>query len=132
MVESVDTRDLKSLGHCGCGGSSPPSSTFTFLISLANQLICEGLFFILQDTLQGFQDLPRPMYIMNRDGFSLLVMGFTGKKALDFKLELIEAFNTMESALKEKTFHPGRMIPTECIVLTCTDKSGKDKHLHTT
>ena len=27
MVESVDTRDLKSLGHNGCGGSSPPSST---------------------------------------------------------------------------------------------------------
>ena len=27
MVESVDTRDLKSLGHYGCAGSSPASST---------------------------------------------------------------------------------------------------------
>ena len=27
MVESVDTRDLKSLGYCGCAGSSPASST---------------------------------------------------------------------------------------------------------
>ena len=27
MVESVDTRDLKSLGHCGCAGSSPASRT---------------------------------------------------------------------------------------------------------
>ena len=27
MVESVDTRDLKSFGHCGCAGSSPASST---------------------------------------------------------------------------------------------------------
>ena len=27
MVESVDTRDLKSLGHCGCAGSSPAPST---------------------------------------------------------------------------------------------------------
>ena len=27
MVESVDTRDLKSLGHCGCVGSSPTPST---------------------------------------------------------------------------------------------------------
>ena len=27
MVESVDTRDLKSLDHCGCAGSSPASST---------------------------------------------------------------------------------------------------------
>lgn len=37
-----------------------------------------------------------PMYYMNRDGFSLLVMGFTGKKALDFKLKYIDAFNKME------------------------------------
>ena len=31
MVESVDTRDLKSLGHCGCAGSSPASSTKTLV-----------------------------------------------------------------------------------------------------
>ncbi len=40
------------------------------------------------------------MYIMNRDGFSLLVMGFTGSKALQFKLDFIEAFNKMEEAIK--------------------------------
>lgn len=37
-----------------------------------------------------------PMYYMNRDGFSLLVMGFTGEKALEWKLKYIEAFNQME------------------------------------
>ena len=37
-----------------------------------------------------------PMYYMNRDGFSLLAMGFTGRKALDWKLKYIEAFNQME------------------------------------
>ena len=42
-----------------------------------------------------------PMYIMNRDGFSLLVLGFTGKKALEFKLEFINAFNEMERIIKE-------------------------------
>lgn len=31
-----------------------------------------------------------PMYLMNRDGFSLLVMGFTGKKALEWKLQYIQ------------------------------------------
>lgn len=41
-----------------------------------------------------------PMYIMNRDGFSLLTMGFTGKQALRFKLEFIEAFNQMEQTLR--------------------------------
>lgn len=44
-----------------------------------------------------------PMYLMNRDGFSLLVMGFTGEKALQWKLQYIKAFNTMESILREKS-----------------------------
>lgn len=40
------------------------------------------------------------MYEMDRDGFSLLVMGFTGEKALKWKLDYINAFNTMENELK--------------------------------
>lgn len=43
-----------------------------------------------------------PMYIMNRDGFTLLAMGFTGDKALEFKLKYIQAFNEMEKELKAK------------------------------
>ena len=38
-------------------------------------------------------------YLMTRDGFSLLVMGFTGQKALEWKLKYIEAFNYMEESL---------------------------------
>ena len=45
---------------------------------------------------------PYPMYLMNRDGFSLLVMGFTGAKALEWKLKYINAFNEMEKALKDQ------------------------------
>lgn len=40
-------------------------------------------------------------YTMGRDGFSLLVMGFTGQKALQFKLDFIAAFNKMEEALRK-------------------------------
>lgn len=40
-----------------------------------------------------------PAYEMTRDGFTLLAMGFTGKKALEFKLRYIEAFNRMEEVL---------------------------------
>lgn len=43
-----------------------------------------------------------PMYLMNRDGFSLLVMGFTGKAALEWKIKYIEAFNEMEKQLADK------------------------------
>ena len=42
-----------------------------------------------------------PIFVMNRDGFTLLAMGFTGKKALKFKLDYIAAFNAMERSLKE-------------------------------
>lgn len=41
----------------------------------------------------------RKEYLLTRDGFSLLVMGFTGEKALSWKLKYIEAFNEMEKEL---------------------------------
>ena len=42
-----------------------------------------------------------PMYLMNRDGFSLLAMGFTGKEALAWKIKYIEAFNKMEETIRK-------------------------------
>ncbi|ECL3324824.1 Rha family transcriptional regulator [Campylobacter coli] len=42
----------------------------------------------------------RPCYNLTRDGFSLLVMGFTGEKAYKWKVEFIKAFNEMEKRLK--------------------------------
>lgn len=45
------------------------------------------------------QNKKLPEYLMNRDGFSLLVMGFTGKAALEWKLKYIQAFNEMEKKL---------------------------------
>ncbi|MCH5379851.1 Rha family transcriptional regulator [Limosilactobacillus reuteri] len=48
----------------------------------------------------------RRIYYMNRDGFSLLAMGFTGKKALQFKLKYIDAFNRMEKQLQLQQQRP--------------------------
>ena len=39
-------------------------------------------------------------YLLTRDGFTLLAMGFTGSKAIEWKLKYIDAFNKMEQALK--------------------------------
>lgn len=47
------------------------------------------------------QNKPQPMYQITRDGFTFLAMGFTGKKAAEFKEKFIAAFNTMEQALLE-------------------------------
>ena len=43
-----------------------------------------------------------PEYLMNRDGFSLLAMGFTGKEAVQWKLKYIQAFNEMEKQLAQR------------------------------
>ena len=40
------------------------------------------------------------MYLMDRDGFSLLVMSFKGEKALKLKLDFIDAFNAMEQEIR--------------------------------
>ena len=48
------------------------------------------------------QNKKLPEYLMNRDGFSLLVMGFTGKEALEWKLKYIQAFNEMEKQLAQR------------------------------
>lgn len=42
------------------------------------------------------------LYYMNRDGFTFIAMGFTGRKADEFKLKYIDAFNKMESHIKQQ------------------------------
>ena len=42
-----------------------------------------------------------PMFVMNQDGFTLLAMGFNGKKAMEFKLKYIEAFNAMKRQIEQ-------------------------------
>ena len=59
---------------------------------------------------EHFEDIPQPnggtkkgkYFIMNKDAFTLLAMGFTGKKALEFKIAYIDAFNKMEAELKSQ------------------------------
>ncbi|MBQ3727342.1 MAG: Rha family transcriptional regulator [Selenomonadaceae bacterium] len=40
-----------------------------------------------------------PMYLLNRDGFMFVVMGFTGKKAAELKWNYIQEFNRMEQKI---------------------------------
>ena len=52
---------------------------------------------------------------MTRDGFTLLVMGFTGEKALQLKLRYIEQFNAMEAELKARLVVTTPAIPTNFV-----------------
>ena len=55
-----------------------------------------------ESTYLNERNQSQPMFVMNRDGFTLLAMGFNGKKALDFKIAYIDAFNAMEAELKSQ------------------------------
>lgn len=69
-----------------------------------------------------------PMFIMNRDGFTLLAMGFTGDKALQFKLEYINAFNKMEKILKEQSIVlPNFSDPAEAAIAWANEYREKQK-----
>lgn len=68
----------------------------------------------------------RRIYFMNRDGFTLLAMGFTGKKALGFKLKYIEAFNKMEETIKEhRTELPTDPMDVLRLVFNATENTNK-------
>ena len=64
-------------------------------------------------------------YEMTRDGFTLLAMGFTGKKALEWKLKYIEAFNKMEQMLKEQKL----LSPTEILKVQLQAMEEQDKKI---
>lgn len=60
---------------------------------------CDESFTRLNFQLSGYKDptgRTLPEYLMTRDGFTLLAMGFTGAKAMQWKIKYAEAFNTME------------------------------------
>lgn len=46
------------------------------------------------------QNKKQPCYYLTRDGFTMLVMGYTGQKAMQFKELYIKRFNEMESMIK--------------------------------
>lgn len=71
-----------------------------------------------------------PMYYMNRDGFTLLVMGYTGEKAMKFKLAYINQFNQMEELLKGKLIEREKGIAVRQSLTKAIQQSGEDERTH--
>lgn len=66
------------------------------------------------------------MYYMNRDGFTFIAFGFTGKKADEFKLKYIDAFNKMEETIKEhRTELPTDPMEVLRLVFNATENTNK-------
>jgi len=54
----------------------------------------------------------RPAYNLTRDGFVIVAMGFTGKKAIEWKIRYVMAFNAMEAELMGRQSPTGPTIPS--------------------
>ena len=71
------------------------------------------------------------MYLMNRDGFTLLAMGFTGKAALEWKLKYIAAFNEMEKKLTEQPQLTRSQLLATALIAAHEELEEKDKQIET-
>lgn len=70
-------------------------------------------------------------YLMNRDGFTLLAMGFTGKAALEWKLKYIAAFNEMEKKLTEQPQLTRSQLLATALIAAHEELEEKDKQIET-
>jgi len=66
------------------------------------ELDCSNEFFLLnfQEKTYKSKRAAQPEYLMTKDGFTFLVMGYRGKKAARFKEAYIQRFNAMEDFIK--------------------------------
>ncbi|MFV0343885.1 MAG: Rha family transcriptional regulator, partial [Anaerocolumna sp.] len=71
-----------------------------------------------------------PMYYMNRDGFTLLAMGYTGEKAMKFKLAYIKQFNAMEKALNGKLIEREKGIAVRQSLTKALQQSAENDRMH--
>lgn len=71
-----------------------------------------------------------PMYVMNRDGFTLLVMGYTGVKAMQYKLAYIRQFNAMEAALQGKAIEREKGIAVRQALTKALQQSTENERMH--
>ncbi len=65
-----------------------------------------GQSFRIRQLPNGMGERQDPYYLITRDGFVFLVMGFTGKTAAKFKEAYIRAFNVMEERLRRMQSSP--------------------------
>lgn len=68
--------------------------------------------------------------VMTRDGFTLLVMGYTGELAMRFKESYIRQFNAMENALRGKMIEREKGIAVRQALTKALQQSTEDQRMH--
>lgn len=76
------------------------------------------------------QNKKQPMFLMTRDGFTLLVMGYTGELAMKFKEAYIKQFNAMEAALRGKLIEREKGIAVRQSLTKALQQSTENARMH--
>lgn len=76
------------------------------------------------------QNKKQPMCVMTRDGFTLLVMGYTGEKAMKFKEAYIRQFNAMEKVLIGKMKEREKGIAVRQALTNAIQQSQENERMH--
>lgn len=71
-----------------------------------------------------------PMYLMTKDGFTLLAMGYNGEKAMRFKLAYIKQFNAMEKILQGKLIEREKGIAVRQSLTKALQQSKENERMH--
>lgn len=84
----------------------------------------------VQSNYVNEQGHKQPMFIMTRDGFTLLAMGYTGEKAMQFKEAYIRQFNAMEKALIGKIREREKGIGVRRVLTDNLQRTSENERMH--
>ena len=76
------------------------------------------------------QNKRQPMYYITKDGFTLLVMGYTGDIAMRFKEAYIKQFNAMERVLTGKQIEREKGIAVRQSLTKALQQSAENERMH--
>lgn len=84
----------------------------------------------VQSSYENSQGKQQPMFLVTRDGFVLLAMGYTGELAIRFKEAYIKQFNAMESALRGKLVEREKGIAVRQALTKALQQSTENERMH--
>ena len=84
----------------------------------------------VQSSYINEQGRNQSMFIMTRDGFTLLAMSYTGEKAMKFKEAYINQFNQMEELLKGKLIEREKGIAVRQSLTKALLQSSENERMH--
>ena len=84
----------------------------------------------VQSVYENSQNKKQPMYLMTRDGFTLLVMGYTGDLAMRFKEAYIKQFNAMEAQVNGKLIEREKGIAVRQALTKALQQSTENERMH--